>query len=233
MVSNKRAEGRHPRFVLFRGHPEVFNSNLGMDRRKIMLTVAPFVELEKLRHRWGWFLALGIVLILLGIAALAYVPAATLGSVFALGWLMIFSGIVEGIYAFHVRGWRGVSLHLLGAVLGVVLGLIVVTHPVAGALAFTLVIAAFLTVIGLFRTISAIQMRYRSWGWVVFDGIITLVLGLALSVSWPVSAIWFLGFALGIELILRGWTTIMFALVVRAAVTEPVPVRQWPESPAA
>lgn len=181
-----------------------------------MVTFAPFIDLEQLRHRWVWFLVLGIVLIVLGVFALSYVPVATLGSVIALGWLMIFSGILEGVYAFHVRGWGGGSLHLLGAVLGVLLGAIVVTHPGAGALAFTLVIASFLTVIGLFRAISAIQLKYRSWGWAVFDGIVTLVLGLLLWASWPTSAIWFLGFALGVALVLRGWSTIMFALVVRA-----------------
>jgi len=72
----------------------------------------------------------------------------------------------------------GVLLHVLGAVLGILVGLIVVTHPVAGALAWTLLFAAYFTVIGIFRTIAAIQLKYQSWGWAVFDGIVTLVLGL-------------------------------------------------------
>jgi uncharacterized membrane protein HdeD (DUF308 family) len=91
-----------------------------------------------------------------------------------------------------------------------------VTHPVAGALAWTLLFAAYFTVIGIFRTIAAIQLKYQSWGWAVFDGIVTLVLGLLLWAEWPASAIWFLGFALGITLILRGWAMVMFALAVRA-----------------
>ncbi len=181
-----------------------------------MSTAASLIGLEPVCHRWGWFLALGIILIALGVLSLTFAPAATLASVLVLGWLMFVSGIIEGVYAFHARGWGGVLLHVLGAVLGILMGLLVVTHPVAGALAWTLLFASYFTVVGLFRTIAAIHLRYRSWGWAVFDGIVTLSLGLLLWAEWPVSAIWFLGFALGIALILRGWTMVMFALAARA-----------------
>jgi len=181
-----------------------------------MSASAALIGLEQVRPRWGWFLALGIILIGIGAIALVFTPAATLGSVFVLGWLMVAGGILEGIYALSVRGWGGVLLHVLGAVLGIVVGLLVMTHPVAGALVWTLLFAAYFTVIGIFRTIAAIQLKYQSWGWAVFDGIVTLVLGLLLWAEWPASAIWFFGFALGITLILRGWAMVMFALAVRA-----------------
>jgi uncharacterized membrane protein HdeD (DUF308 family) len=181
-----------------------------------MSTNATLIGLEQVRPCWGWFLALGIILMGIGVMALAFIPVATLGSVLVLGWLMVAGGVLEGVYAFYVRGWGGVLLHVLGAVLGILVGLIVVTHPVAGALAWTLLFAAYFTVIGIFRTIAAIQLKYQSWGWAVFDGIVTLVLGLLLWAEWPASAIWFLGLALGIALILRGWTMVMFALAVRA-----------------
>lgn len=106
--------------------------------------------------KWGWFLVLGILLIVLGAVALVFTPAATLASVLILGWLMFLSGIVEGIDAFHARRWSGVLLHVAGAVLGILVGLLVVTEPLAGALAFTLLFACFFTVIGLFRIIAAI-----------------------------------------------------------------------------
>jgi uncharacterized membrane protein HdeD (DUF308 family) len=181
-----------------------------------MSTIATLIGLEQVRHRWGWFLALGIILIAFGVIALSFVPAATLGSVLALGWLMVVSGIIEGVYAFYARRWSGVLLHVLGAVLAILVGLMVVTHPVAGALAWTLLFASYFTVIGIFRVIAAIQLKYRSWGWAVFDGVVTLVLGLPLWAEWPASASWFIGFALGIALILRGWAMVMFAFAVRA-----------------
>ena len=61
------------------------------------------INIEDLGHKWGWFLVLGILLILLGIASLVYTPA-TLASVLVLGWLMFFSGIVEAVHAFQARG---------------------------------------------------------------------------------------------------------------------------------
>lgn len=173
------------------------------------------VDVEQLSHKWGWFLVLGILLTVFGVIALMYTPAATLASVLILGWLMFFSGIVEAVHAFQARGWGGVLLHVAGGALGILIGLLVVTHPVAGALAWTLLFATFFTVIGLFRLIAAVWLRYRSWGWAVFDGIVTLALGLLLWAGMPWSGLWFLGFALGIALILRGWSTVMFAFAVR------------------
>src|SRR5262249_45104449 len=87
-----------------------------------------FYEIEKLRHRWGWFLALGIVMVLLGTVALIVTPAATIGTVIVLGWLLVFSGVMEAICAFRFRGWGGIFLHLIAGILGVFVGLLVVTH---------------------------------------------------------------------------------------------------------
>jgi uncharacterized membrane protein HdeD (DUF308 family) len=190
-----------------------------------MITATPLMDIEHLRSKWGWFLAFGIVLIVLGIIALTFIPAATLGSVIVLGWLMILSGFVEAVEAVRARRWQGVFLHIIGSLLGVLVGLLIVANPIAGALAWTLLFAAFFTVLGLFRTITALHLKYRSWGWAVFDGIVTLVLGIMLMAKWPSSAIWFLGFALGVALILRGWTTVMFALAVRSF-PQIVPVRR-------
>lgn len=70
--------------------------------------------------------------------------------------------------------------------------------------------------IGPFRAIAALRLRHRSWGWAVLDGIVTLVLGLLLWAAWPLLALWFLAFAVGIALLLRGWTVVMFGAAVRA-----------------
>jgi uncharacterized membrane protein HdeD (DUF308 family) len=190
-----------------------------------MTTASALSGLEHLRARWGWFLALGILMVVLGAIALVFTPVATLGTVFVLGWLMIVSGIVDFVHAFQARRWGGVLLHLLGGVLGVFVGLLVITHPIAGALVWTMIFAAFFTVLGAFRAIAAVHLRYRSWGWALFDGLVTLALGILLWVQWPVSAAWFLGLALGITLLLRGWTTIMFSFAVRRF-ADVIPMRE-------
>jgi len=181
-----------------------------------MSTYAFTLDLDSLRDRWGWLLALGALMIALGIAALVFAPFATLGTVYVLGWLITISGIVEAIHAFHLSRWGGVFLHIAGGVLGVLLGLLIVTHPESGALVLTMLLAAYLMVIGLFRAIAALYLRHRSWGWAAFDGAVTLALGLLLWTAWPLSGLWFLGFALGIALLLRGWSVVMFATAVRA-----------------
>jgi uncharacterized membrane protein HdeD (DUF308 family) len=172
--------------------------------------------MQDMRHRWGWFLALGIILVLLGTFALFVVPAATLATVMVLGWIMIISGIVEAVQAFRVHRWGGFFMHMIGAVLGVLVGVLVVTHPVAGALAWTLLFAAFFTVIGIFRLVTAARLKFSNWGWAAFDGAITLVLGIMLMVGWPWSGLWFLGLALGVTMILRGWTYVMIAISLKA-----------------
>ena len=181
-----------------------------------MTTGALLLEIDDLRRKWGWLFVLGISMVILGTVALFIAPAATLGTVLVLGWLLVVSGVVEAIQSFRVRKWGGVFLHLIGGVLGVLVGLLVVTHPVAGALAWTLLFASFFTVIGMFRLVAAIRLKFPNWGWAAFDGAVTLLLGLMLWMDWPASGLWFLGFAVGVSLILRGWSYVMFAIAVRA-----------------
>ncbi len=181
-----------------------------------MITTPFFLELENLRHKWGWLLSLGILMIVLGTIAFVIMPAATLGMVLILGWLLVISGIIECVQAFRVRKWGGLFLHLIGGVLGILVGLLVVTHPVAGALAWTLLFAAFFTVIGVFRLVIALRLKFPNWGWAAFDGAITLGLGILLWMEWPWSGVWFIGLAVGVSLVLRGWAYIMFALAIHS-----------------
>jgi len=76
-----------------------------------------------------------------------------------------------------VRLWGGLFLHHIGGALGLLVGLLVVTHPLAGAVAWTLLFASFLSVVGLFRMIVAVSLKFPHWGWAVFDGIVSLGLG--------------------------------------------------------
>jgi uncharacterized membrane protein HdeD (DUF308 family) len=173
-------------------------------------------EIENLHHKWGWILLLGIALICLGTIALIMTPVATVAAVLVLAWLMLASGVFEIIHAFRVHRWGGMFLHLIGGIVGILVGLLIVTHPVAGALAWTLLFASFFTVIGIFRIITAVRLRFANWGWAVFDGAVTLALGLLVWAQWPWSGIWFLGLSLGVTLLLRGWSYVMLGIAVRS-----------------
>jgi uncharacterized membrane protein HdeD (DUF308 family) len=174
-----------------------------------------FHDAANLRYHWGWLLTLGIVMVVLGAIAIYVMPAATIGTVLVPGWLLVVSGFVESIYAFRVRRWGGFFLHLMGGILGIFIGLLVVTHPVAGALAWTLLFASFFIVIGICRLVTAISLKFPHWGWTVFDSLITFGLGILLWAEWPWSGFWFLGLAVGVSLILRGWSYVMLALAIR------------------
>jgi len=184
-----------------------------------MVASPVLLEFDKFYRNWGWYLAFGIGLIVLGTVAFFLVPAATLATVLFLGWLLVISGVIEAIHAFRMRGWGGVFLHVVAGILGVLVGLLVVTHPVAGALAWTLLFASFFTVIGIFRIVAAIKLKFPFWGWAVFDGVVTTLLGIVLWIDWPWSGLWFLGLALGISLVLRGWSYVMLSLAARTLTT--------------
>ena len=179
-----------------------------------MLSSPLLYDIDSLQRRWGWLLALGIVMIVLGTIAFIIMPAATLGTVLVLGWLLVVSGVFEIVQVFRLHGWGNRVLHLIGGILGILIGLLVVTHPLVGALAWTLLFAAFFTVVGIFRIAAAASLKFPNWGWAVFDGIVTLALGILLWAAWPTSAIWFLGLAVGVSLVLRGWSYVMFAVAV-------------------
>jgi uncharacterized membrane protein HdeD (DUF308 family) len=171
--------------------------------------------LHELRRHWGWYLALGIALIILGIIALGNSLLATLASMLVLGWLLIIGGAIQIVQAFRTRDWGGFFLHLLAGILYVVVGVLAVVNPAVSALALTLLLASFFLVVGLFRIITALVMRFPSWGWALVNGIITLLLGILIWAEWPVSGLWVIGMFVGIEMILSGWSWVMLALAAR------------------
>lgn len=165
-------------------------------------------DVSQARKDWGWYVALGILLILVGIYAIWAEGVATLASVFALGIVLVIAGIGQLVAAFMARGAGHVIMLLLVGVLDVIVGLMLLEHPVAGALVVTLLLAALLVFGGVFRFVTALWMQFPSYGWVAVSGLLSTVLGILLWVQWPVSAIWFIGFAVGVNFIFAGvsWT---------------------------
>jgi len=128
--------------------------------------------------KWGWLLALGIVLIVVGTFSVVVSVVATLATVLLFGWLLLFTGAMEGVYAFHQSKWSGILLHVVNGVLAVVAGFLLVTNPAAGALVLTLLMAMFFMIGGLFRIFTPIVMHLPHRGWLLLSGIVTLLLGI-------------------------------------------------------
>jgi len=163
----------------------------------------------------GWIIFTGITLLVLGAAAIVYDNVATLASVVAFGWLLMFAGFLQIAHAFQVRVWSGFFLYLLDGLLRATVGILLMLYPGSGAQALTLVLSFYFVVGGLFKTIGSAVLQFPSWGWTVASGVVSVVLGILLKMQWPTSGAWFIGFAVGIDLMLYGWALLMFAAAVK------------------
>lgn len=171
--------------------------------------------LEALHRNWGWYLTLGIGLLVLGTLLLGAPLIATLAAVVSTAAVLIAAGTVEALGAFWTRKWSGLFLHLLSGLLYIVLGVLFLKHPDQAAGALTLLIGSFLLVSGLFRLIAALSLRFVNWGWAALSGVASLVLGLYILLNWPLSSALVPGMLLGIDMLFHGWFWIMLGLAVR------------------
>jgi uncharacterized membrane protein HdeD (DUF308 family) len=170
---------------------------------------------NELRRSWGWYLVFGIVLIVLGTIALGSALLMTIASVLFFGWILIVGGVMEVVHAFWHKRWGGFFLDLLTGILYVVAGWMMVTNPGGSAVLLTLLIAMFLVFEGVFRIVAALAVRYPHWGWLLLNGIISLLLGLMIWRQWPYSGLWVIGLFVGIEMLLNGWSLVMLSLAGR------------------
>jgi uncharacterized membrane protein HdeD (DUF308 family) len=175
------------------------------------------LEIKGSRRNWRRSVGLGVASIILGGIALSTILSSSAVSTVLIGWLLVLSGIAETVHAFRIRRSDGFLFHLIPGLAAVPFGLLTATHPAAGAVTWMLLFATFFTVVGLFRAISAFYLKFSNWGWTVFDGVVMLVLGSVMWAAWVWLLPWFLGFAVGVSLILCGWSSIMFALGLRRA----------------
>ncbi|MBV8432698.1 MAG: HdeD family acid-resistance protein [Candidatus Eremiobacteraeota bacterium] len=160
---------------------------------------------EELHRQWGWYLALGILMVALGGYCIYAETAATVAAVLTLGGILIAAGAAYVVALFALRPNFGHALlMLLTAAVYVVVGLSLLKHPELGALMLTLFIAAFLTISGTFRFFSSLWLQLPGYGWSAFSGALSVLLGIMLWAQWPVSGFWFIGFAVGVTLIFDG-----------------------------
>lgn len=176
------------------------------------LTDSLLAGIYEVRSSWGWYMFLGILLLLLGAICIIGNVAATFVTVIALGWFLIFSGVVALIHAFRVHAWgSGFVVHLLSALLRGFMGYLLIRYPGSGAVTLTLLLSFFLIVGGLFRAIAAGTLKFPRWGWSVLSGVVSLVLGVVLLAEMPVSSLWFIGFVIGMDMIFEGASLVGFA----------------------
>lgn len=189
------------------------------------LAAAAFGELRK---NWGWLLAVGILFVVLGTIGMGMTFTLTIVSVLFFGVLLLIGGGVQVVDAFKCKGWKSVALHVLIGVLYVLAAILLITRPALASSVLTLMLAGAIIGVGVLRIVMALQMRGTTgWGWALFSGIVSLVLGALIIAKWPVSGLWVIGMFVAIEMILHGWSYIFIALAAKnapgAEVAEPAP----------
>jgi uncharacterized membrane protein HdeD (DUF308 family) len=176
-------------------------------------------ELQPLRAKSGWIVALGIIYVVAGLVALGSVVLATVATVFVVGIMMVIAGVAEVINAFQIKTWGKFLFWLLLGVLYIVAGFATFENPLLAAALLTLLLGFSLVASGIMRIVLAFSMKeVAPWIWVALSGTITVLLGLVILAHWPVSGLYILGLFLGIDLVLAGasWISVGFGLRGRA-----------------
>jgi uncharacterized membrane protein HdeD (DUF308 family) len=171
-------------------------------------------EATGIRKNWRWFLALGLAQILAGAFALGSSFSTAFGPTMTLGVALLAAGTTQMAAAILARNWDAFYLFLLLAFIYLVAGLISLEHSLHAAEGLSLMLALLFLLIGLFRITVAFVENLPLWGWVLFNGIVAVLLGVAIWRHWPERSVWVLGAAVGIELILNGVTWSIMALGV-------------------
>ncbi len=167
---------------------------------------------------WGWFFVWGLALIILGTVAITYANVTTVVSVFTLGIILAICGVIGILDAFQFwwRIWGSFFLHLLISILYLAAGIMLIKGPLAGSVSLTLLMAVLFTAVGIIRIIYSLIYKLPGRGWRFFNGLITLILGVMILKSWPISGLFIIGLFVGIDLIFAGWVYIMGAFAARS-----------------
>jgi uncharacterized membrane protein HdeD (DUF308 family) len=177
--------------------------------------------IESARKNWGWFLVLGIALVVLGAVIVSAPYMGTVLSIFWFGCFLLAAAFFEIISAFQSRGWGGFFLNLAEAALFGLAGMVMLRHPGESIVILTLMMAAYFLVSGIFSIIAGIAAPLPHRGWVILSGVVGVILGIMIWSKWPGDSLFYIGLFVGIDLIFRGWAWIMFAFAAKRLPTTP------------
>ncbi len=171
---------------------------------------------EGMRKAGSWVMVWGVLLIIAGAFAILVPPPAAMAAILLLAWLFVFAGIIEVVYAFHQReegfGWK-----LASALATLVLGVLMLLFPVATIASVALLIGGFMFATGLSNVMLAFKVKPKAgWGWVLFDGALSIVIAILIAMGWPQDSVGFVGILVGICLISGGVWRIVLGRALRS-----------------
>ena len=171
-----------------------------------------------LQPHWGWLLGLGIFLLFLGCIGLGMEIVLTIVSMYFFSALLLISGLSHCADAFKYRQWKGTLWQVLIALLYLIGAGVVFYDPLLASTVITAFLAWVLIIIGVSRIAMGLSVRNtKSWGWILFAGLISLFLGILILLQWPVSGLWVIGMFIAIDMIVSGWAYILIAVSLHTA----------------
>jgi uncharacterized membrane protein HdeD (DUF308 family) len=163
-----------------------------------------------------WYLIEGVLLVVAGILAIVYPVISTAAVVVLLGWLLIISGVLQGLSLIGARHVPHFWLQLISVILALLVGFLFLRDPAQGLLTIALLLIVFFMMEGISKVVFALTIRpFPNWGWVLASGLVGILLALILLANLPVTAVWLIGFLLGINLICVGAAIAYLAWQVR------------------
>jgi uncharacterized membrane protein HdeD (DUF308 family) len=185
------------------------------------MSTTTFAPSAPLRKALNWTIALSVVMIVAGILAILVPPIAGIATTIFFAWMLIISGVLHFVYAWHTRGTGGMFWELLLGAVYLFVGFYTVLHPLLGLVSLTLVLGAYLLVEAVLEFILAVRLRpVAGSGWMFFDSLITLILAILIWRGWPASSIWVIGVLVGVSMLLSGVTRLMVSLAARRVVNQ-------------
>jgi uncharacterized membrane protein HdeD (DUF308 family) len=167
-----------------------------------------------------WSIVLSVLMIIAGILAIAYPLWGGVAMTVLVGWLLLFSGALHLVYAFRGGGATTVLWEILLAIVYGLIGFYMLANPGIGLASLTFAIALYLFVESVLEFALSYQLRQESGaGWLLFDGIVTLVLAFMIWASWPSSTAWAVGTLVGVSMLFSGITRLMITSTVRRITT--------------
>ena len=170
------------------------------------------------REHWKAFLVEGILLVLLGLAAIIVPQLASLAVTIFLGWLFLISGIAGLVLTFWTRQMPGFWWSLVSAALAIAAGIILLARPVQGTLTLTIVVGAYFLAEGVATIMYALEHRRElsgRWSWLLVAGLMDLLISFLIIAGLPGSAEWAIGLLVGINLVIGGASLVGMALAAR------------------
>lgn len=172
----------------------------------------------------GWFIGFAVLFILLGIFAIAEPMVAAVAVALLVGWVLIFGGVAHLVSAFAGGGAGRVVWQVLIGIVYLIGGFYFLTHTLMGVGTLTLLLAGIILAEGVFEIIAYFKARGSGGGgWLLINGLITLFLGGLIWFHWPSSSVWAIGTLLGVNLLMTGFSRLMFGLAARKLVGAHVP----------